>query len=48
MLRRAVSATGLALESRATELELHKSKTPGWLSEGFVEAIAAKPRTNAP
>jgi hypothetical protein len=36
MLRRAVSATGLALESRATELELHKSKTPGWLSEGFV------------
>jgi hypothetical protein len=21
---------------RATELELHKSKTPGWLSEGFV------------
>ena len=31
-----VSATGLALESRATELELRKSKTPGLLSEGFV------------
>lgn len=35
-----VSATGLALESRATELELRKSKTPGLLSGGLVSGCS--------
>ena len=39
-----VSATGLALGSRATELELRKSKTPGLSSEGFVSRCRSRLR----